>query len=159
MFEPKTVRNSFYLSQEFVPLYNCCILKHVLARTTLESTRHKICGTASRGIAMRAPKSIKCYTLICFTCLVLVSTPYQVSPIFPIIPCVFIPAFSECLLPVRIVLSGLTSLFPISPVHVSSFPGSDLSACPDPEPGCSSVTDLLCLGLRTSTCPLPAPLL
>uniref|UniRef100_A0A674EQ16 SCP domain-containing protein n=1 Tax=Salmo trutta TaxID=8032 RepID=A0A674EQ16_SALTR len=29
----------------------------------------------------------------------------------PIIPCVFIPVFSVCLLPVRLVLSGLTSVF------------------------------------------------
>ena len=44
-----------------------------------------------------------CYTLICFVSLVLVivSTPLQVSPIFPITLSVFIPVFSLCLLPVR----------------------------------------------------------
>ena len=72
---------------------------------------------------------------------VLVSTPLQVSPIFPIIPWAFIPVFSVCCqfvlschvlpecLPVFMFLKGL---FP-------SFPGSDHSACPDPEPAWHSV--------------------
>ena len=50
-------------------------------------------------------------THICFTCLCACVQPLQVSPIFPIIPSVFIPVFSVCLLPVRLVLSSLTACF------------------------------------------------
>jgi hypothetical protein len=47
--------------------------------------------------------------------------PLSHSRLSPVIPCVFIPAFSVCLLPVRLVLSGLTRMFPVSPVQVFIF--------------------------------------
>jgi hypothetical protein len=61
-------------------------------------------------------------------------TPGSVSPLSP----VFIPAFSLCLLPVGLVLSGRPSVFPGFPcclvVFVSSFSGSDR-----PETACRSL--------------------
>ena len=64
----------------------------------------------------------------------------QVLPIFPIIPCVFIPVFSVCLLPVFgffFVRKTYQRLFPCSCLFSCScvpvLPGFDRSACPDPE--------------------------
>ena len=37
-----------------------------------------------------------CHALICFTCPCACLHPLQVSPIFPVIPCVFIPVFFVC---------------------------------------------------------------
>jgi hypothetical protein len=55
---------------------------------------------------------------------------------FPHYPCAFIPVFSVCLLPVRLVSSSLPAFLPyscfsLSPLF-SSFPGFYHSACPDP---------------------------
>jgi hypothetical protein len=64
-----------------------------------------------------------------------------------------------CLLPVRFVLSGLTSNFSVSQVLFSSLPGSDHYACPDPEPAVLSVLTLsLPAVLSVLTLRLPAVL-
>ena len=62
-------------------------------------------------VHIRKSVNWNCHTLIRFTCLVLVSTPHQVSPICSINPCVYIPVVSICLLPVRLVSSSLPACF------------------------------------------------
>jgi hypothetical protein len=70
--------------------------------------------------------------------LVLVSTPLQVSPIFLIIPCAFIPVFSVCLWPVCLMCQAYQCLFLSEPVYSQPLFYSSswfvTLACPDPVP-------------------------
>jgi hypothetical protein len=72
-----------------------------------------------------------CHTLICFTCPCACLHPLQVSPIFPIIPCVFIPVFSVCLCQL-VLFAKSTSSFLLAPVFPSLWPSPVLTLCPPP---------------------------
>ena len=127
----------------------CPPLSSYLEESPVGSSQdHLQVSTTSRPLPLLAPllfvfcihatfhvSRIKTHVSQPFVSHVLVSTHPQVSPIFPIIPSVFIPVFFVCLLPVRLVLSGLTSVFSHLPAFsflFHSFPGSDHSACSEP---------------------------
>ena len=102
--------------------------------------------------------SLVCHTLIRFTCLCACFHPPPGVAHLPIIPCVFIPVFPVCLLPVRFVLSGLTSVLSCLPVSLVLFPSFSRFwpfCLPWPRACLPSCTCLTLIWSRTSDRPRP----